>query len=183
MANEANSSPASIAGTAATDVVQSQRVLLTFLLTDIVGSTQTAERLGDHAWCSLLFRHHSIVRGHLKSYNGREIDAVGDGFFLTFDRPGLAVHFAIAVRAALKDIGIDIRAGIHAGECELIDGRVQGIAVHTTARIAHAADDGEILVSNTVRDLLAGSGLRFSGRDEQILKGLSEPRRLFALQL
>lgn len=158
-----------------------ERVLLTFLFTDIVASTEAVERLGDHAWCMLLLRHHAIVRGHLNGYRGREIDAAGDGFFLVFDRPSLALQFATTVRAALKAIGIGVRMGVHTGECEMVAGRVEGVAVHTAARVASAAGDGEILVSNTVRDLLAGSGLRFAGRSLQVLKGLSEPRQLFAL--
>ncbi len=158
-----------------------QRILLTHVFTDIVASTETAERLGDRAWYVLLTQHTNIVRQHLKIHRGREIDAAGDGFFLVFDCPSSAVQFAIAVRCALKCIGIDLRIGIHTGECEVASGRVVGISVHAAARIVNAAAAGEILVSSTVRELVAGSEHRFNKKGIQRLKGLTEPRQLFAL--
>lgn len=159
-----------------------QRVLLTHVFTDIVASTETVERIGDHAWCLLLLQHNRLVREHLKTHRGREIDAAGDGFFLVFDCPSRAVRFALAMRSALKGIGIDLRIGIHTGECEIASGRIVGVSVHTAARITNAAAAGEILVSNTVKELVAGSEHRFSNKDVQVLKGLSEPRQLFALE-
>jgi len=160
---------------------RSERLLLTLVFTDIVASTQTLERVGDRAWCSLLFRHHELVRAHLRAFGGREVDSAGDGFFLAFDRPGRAVQFAADIRRATRSIGIDLRVGIHTGECEVIGGRIEGVAVHIAARVAAVAAAGDILVSSTVRDLLAGSELSFSKRDLHTFKGLSEPRRLFAL--
>jgi class 3 adenylate cyclase len=158
-----------------------ERVLLTFLFTDIVGSTETAERLGDRAWCKLLMQHHNVVRSHLDRFGGIEMDTAGDGFFVVFDRPSRALQFAAAVRSALDEIGLRVRVGVHAGECEIAAGRAEGVAVHVAARVASAASEGEILVSSTVRELLAGSGLRFSGGDAHTFKGLAEPRFLFAL--
>ncbi len=166
---------------AAADVSRPQRVLLTHVFSDIVASTETAERIGDRAWCALLLRHNQLVREHLRVHRGCEIDAAGDGFLMTFDCPSRAVQFAVAVRSALKRIGVVLRIGIHTGECEVVGGRVIGISVHAAARIVHAAGAGEILVSSTVRDLIAGSGYGFSKKDVQVLKGLSEPRQLFAL--
>ena len=159
-----------------------ERVLLTLVFTDIVGSTETLEQVGDRVWCALLMHHRELVRGHLKACGGREVDAAGDGFFLVFDRPSQAVGFALVVRDALRRIGIEVRVGIHVGECEVIGERVEGLAVHTAARVAGAATAGEILVSSTVKDLVAGSQHRFDKRDVRVLKGLSEPRALFALE-
>lgn len=166
---------------AGADASRPQRVLLTHVFTDIVASTETAERLGDRAWCALLVQHSDLVRQHLNIHRGREIDAAGDGFFLVFDCPSRAVQFAAAVRNALERIGIHLRIGIHTGECEVTSGRVVGVSVHAAARIANAAAAGEILVSSTVRELVAGSEHRFNNKDVQILKGLTEPRQLFAL--
>ncbi len=166
---------------AGADASLAQRVLLTHVFTDIVASTEMAERLGDRAWCLLLAQHTDLVRQHLKIHRGREIDAAGDGFFLVFDCPSRAVQFAVAVRSAMEGIGITLRIGIHTGECEVANGRVVGISVHAAARIANAASAGEILVSSTVRELVAGSEHRFNSKELQFLKGLSEPRQLFAL--
>jgi class 3 adenylate cyclase len=161
--------------------MEAQRSLLTLLFTDIVGSTDLVERLGDEAWRALLVRHHEIVRTQLAIFRGHEIDHAGDGFFVTFDRPGQAVRFAQAVRDALGAIGIAVRCGIHAGECEQIDGQVLGVAVHVAARVAGMARPGEILVSGTVKDLLAGSGFEFGNRGWHTLKGLRERRQLHSL--
>jgi class 3 adenylate cyclase len=158
-----------------------ERVLATILFTDIVGSTAMAARLGDAAWRELLARHHAIVRRELARFQGRELDTAGDGFFATFDGPARAVLAAAALREPLRAIGIDVRAGVHTGECEVSDGKVVGIAVSVGARIASLAGPGEILVSSTVKDLVAGSGLRFEDRGEHQLKGVPETWRLFAL--
>jgi class 3 adenylate cyclase len=159
-----------------------ERVLATILFTDIVGSTDLAGRLGDAAWRDLLSRHHAIVRRQLARYQGRELDTAGDGFFATFDGPARAVRAAAALREPLRAIGIDVRAGLHTGECEVSDGKVVGIAVSIGARIASLAGPGEVLVSSTVKDLVAGSGLRFEDRGEHELKGITEAWRLFALE-
>lgn len=160
-----------------------ERALLVFVFTDIVGSTETVERLGDQAWCALLLKHHTIVRAHLRSCGGREVDAAGDGFFAVFDRPSSAIRFLTMTRAALSEIGIGIRAGVHAGECAIVGARVEGVAVHIAARVASAGKGGEILVSHTVKDLLAGSELRFQAMGLHALKGIAEPRLLFALEV
>jgi class 3 adenylate cyclase len=158
-----------------------ERVLATILFTDIVGSTDLAGRLGDGAWRELLARHHAIVRRELARFQGRELDTAGDGFFATFDGPARAVLAAAALRDPLKAIGIDVRAGLHTGECEVNDGKLVGIAVSIGARISSLAGPGEILVSSTVKDLVAGSGLRFEDRGEHQLKGVPEAWRVFAL--
>jgi class 3 adenylate cyclase len=158
---------------------QPDRVLTTVLLTDIVESTQRAEELGDDRWRDLLDRHHTLVRRELTRFRGREIDTAGDGFLATFDGPARAVRCAHAVRDGLAAIGITIRAGLHTGEVELAGDKVAGIAVHIAARIGAAAGSGEILVSSTVRDLVAGSGIEFEGLGEQALKGVAEPWRLY----
>jgi len=159
-----------------------KRALLTLVFTDIVGSTDALERLGDRAWCDQLARHHRTVRRLLGAHGGREIDAAGDGFFLAFDGVSPAIRFAKAARTASRRCGLDLRIGIHTGECEILGGRVEGLAVHTAARVARAAAPGEILVTRTVRDVVAGSKLRFVERGQPALKGISEPRALFSLE-
>ena len=149
-----------------------QRVLATILFTDIVGSTQTAARLGDEEWRRLLSRHHVTVRRELARFDGTELDTAGDGFFATFDGPARAIRAAAAIRDAVRALGIEVREGIHTGECELHDGKVTGIAVSIGARIAALAGPGEILVSNTVKDLVAGSDLLFEERGSHELKGV-----------
>jgi class 3 adenylate cyclase len=156
------------------------RVLATVLVTDIVGSTRHAARLGDRAWSELLARHHAIVRKELGRFRGREIDTAGDGFLATFDGPARAVGCACRIRDAVAPLGIEIRAGLHTGELELADGQVRGIAVHTGARISAAAQAGEILVSSTVKDLVSGSGIMFSDRGEHALKDIPRSWQLFA---
>jgi class 3 adenylate cyclase len=160
---------------------QSERVLATVLFTDIVGSTDLAARLGDSVWRELLARHHAIVRRELARFQGRELDTAGDGFFATFEGPAKAVLAAAALREPLRAVGIDVRAGLHTGECEVSDGKLVGIAVSIGARISSLAGPGEILVSSTVKDLVAGSGLRFEDRGEHQLKGIPEAWRVFAL--
>jgi pimeloyl-ACP methyl ester carboxylesterase/class 3 adenylate cyclase len=164
------------------DVVESDRVLATVLFTDIVGSTAKAVSLGDAAWRELLQRHHAIVRRQLVRFRGRELDTAGDGFFASFDGPARAVRCACAITTALEAVGLDIRAGLHTGECELVEGKVGGIAVHIGARVASEAAPGEVLVSSTVRDLVAGSGLRFHDRGAAQLNGLPEEWKLYAVE-
>ena len=159
---------------------QPNRVLATVLFTDIVGSTQRARELGDHGWAELLARHHSAVRRELQRARGREIDTAGDGFLATFDGPARAIRSALAIRDAVGDLGLEVRAGLHTGECEQIGDKLAGIAVHTGARISALAGPGEVLVSATVRDLVSGSGIVFEDRDEHDLKGVGE-RRIFAV--
>src|SRR5215831_15198276 len=160
--------------TAGMELNTSQRVLTTVLFTDIVGSTQHAVALGDHRWRELKAHHDALVRRELARYGGHEVDTAGDGFFATFDRPARAIRCACAIREAIHDFGLEIRAGLHTGECELVDGKAAGIAVHVGARVASQAGDGEVLVSGTVKDLVAGSGIQFEPRGTRELKGLGE---------
>jgi class 3 adenylate cyclase len=164
-----------------TESVGSERVLATVLFTDIVGSTELASRLGDSAWRDLLQRHHTIVRRELARFQGRELDTSGDGFFAAFDGPARAVLAAAAIRDSLRALELEIRAGLHTGECEASDGKIAGIAVSIGARIASLAAPGEVLVSSTVKDLVAGSGLQFEDRGEHQLKGIAEAWRVFAV--
>jgi len=156
-----------------------ERVLATVLFTDIVGSTELASRLGDAAWRELLQRHHTTVRRELARFQGRELDTAGDGFFAAFDGPARAVRAALEIREALRPLDLEIRAGVHTGECEVSEGKVVGVAVSIGARIASLATPGEVLVSSTVKDLVAGSGLRFEDRGEHQLKGVDAPWRVF----
>jgi len=160
-------------------VFESERVLATVLFTDIVGATAKAEQLGDGAWRELLERHHSIVRRELAHFGGREIDTAGDGFFASFEGPARGVRCAMAVRDGLRPLGLDIRAGLHTGECEWSGDKLAGIAVHIGARVAGMAEADEVLVSRTVKDLVAGSGLTFVDRGEHELKGVSDRWQLF----
>ena len=159
-----------------------ERVLSTVLFTDIVDSTATAAALGDRHWHDLLERHHALVRRELDRYGGTEIDTAGDGFFATFDGPARAVRCASAIEEAVGELGLEVRAGVHTGEVELVDGKVGGIAVHIGARVAHEAGPGEVLVSSTVKDLVAGSGLRFRERGRTELKGVPGEWQLFVLE-
>jgi pimeloyl-ACP methyl ester carboxylesterase/class 3 adenylate cyclase len=158
------------------------RVLATVLFTDIVGATQTAARLGDKHWRELLAQHHAAVRRELQRFRGREVDTAGDGFFATFDGPARAVRCAWAIVDAVKRLGLEMRAGVHTGECEVMGDKVGGIAVHIGARIAAQAAPGEVLVSRTVKDLVSGSGLSFIERAEQTLKGVPGSWVLFSVQ-
>lgn len=157
------------------------RVLATVLFTDIVGSTERLVALGDRAWRDLLDRHHALVRGEIARHRGREAGTTGDGFLATFDGPARAIHCAVGIREAVRRLGIDVRAGIHIGECERVDDTITGVAVHTGARVMAAAAPGEILVSNSVRDLVAGSGLEFIDRGSHRLKGLPGEWQLLAV--
>jgi class 3 adenylate cyclase len=156
--------------------------LATVLFTDIAESTRLAEFVGDERWRRVLDEHHAVVRRHLETFKGREIKTTGDGFLALFDSPGRAVHCARAIRDRLKPLGLHVRIGIHTGECELTGGDVAGIAVHVASRIQGLADPGQILVSNTVRDLVAGSGLDLADFGTHKLKGLDGKYQLFAAQ-
>jgi class 3 adenylate cyclase/pimeloyl-ACP methyl ester carboxylesterase len=155
------------------------RMLATVLFTDIVGSTDKLADLGDHAWRDLVEQHHSRVRGLLARYRGTEVDTAGDGFFATFDGPARAVRCALAIIHDMALLGLEIRVGVHTGEAQVINGKVGGMAVNIGARVAGVADPSEVLVSSTVRDLTAGSGLRFEDAGEHALKGIPDPWRLY----
>jgi class 3 adenylate cyclase len=158
-----------------------ERLLTTVLFTDIVDSTAKAVELGDARWRDLVAEHHARVRRELARFRGRELDTAGDGFFASFDGPARAIRCACAVRDAVADLELEIRAGLHTGECEQLDGKVTGIAVATGARIASLGGGGDVLVSSTVRDLVAGSGIEFADRGVHELKGLPEARQVFAV--
>ena len=160
--------------------VAADTVLATVLFTDIVGSTEKAVSLGDRRWRDLLDNHHAIIRRNLQRFRGREIDTVGDGFLAIFDGPARGVRCACAIADDIRSLGIDVRAGLHTGECEIMDDKVGGIAVHIGARVAALAGPGEVLVSSTVKDLGAGTGLRFGDRGSQSLKGVPDQWRIFA---
>jgi class 3 adenylate cyclase len=161
--------------------VEPERVLATVLFTDIVGSTLQAGRLGDARWQELLDEHHALVRRQLQLFKGREVKTTGDGFLATFDSPGRAVQAARAIRDGVGRLGLEIRAGLHTGECEVSGADVAGIAVHIASRVQGLADTGEILVTGTVHDLVTGSGLRFGDRGRQSLKGVEGDWQLFSL--
>src|SRR5262245_41945926 len=158
-----------------------ERVLATVMFTDIVGSTERAVDLGDRAWKDLLERHHAHVRALLDRYRGVEIDTAGDGFFATFDGPARAIRCARAIVDEVRRLGIEVRAGLHTGECETIDGKVGGIAVNIGARVGAVAGASEVLVSQTVKDLVVGSGAEFEERGEHQLKGVPGTWRLYAV--
>ena len=155
-------------------------ILATVLFTDIVGSTERAAALGDRAWRELLERHHALVRRELARFRGEERDTAGDGFFATFDGPARAIRCAQALVDGVRELDLELRAGVHTGECELHDGKVAGLAVSIGARLASAAGAGEVLVSQTVKDLVAGTGLLLEDRGERELKGVPGMWRLYA---
>jgi class 3 adenylate cyclase len=157
----------------------SERVLATVLFIDMVASTERAAKLGDRAWRDLLERYRGIVRERLHTFRGREINTRGDDFLVTFDGPARAIRCAVAISAAAKDVGVVVRAGLHTGEVELMGDDISGIAVHIGARVAELALPGEVLVSRTVVDLVAGSGISFTDRDEHELKGVPGTWRVF----
>jgi class 3 adenylate cyclase len=157
------------------------RVLATVLFTDIVGSTERLAELGDSGWRELLARHHEAVRDQLAHFDGREIDTAGDGFLAAFDAPARAVRCAVSIRDDVKEIGLHVRCGLHTGECERVGDKLVGIAVHIGARIAGQASADEVLVSSTVRDLVAGAGITFDERGAVSLKGLPGEWLLFAV--
>jgi len=156
------------------------RVLATVLFTDIVDSTRRAAELGDHAWRDVLSSYYELVRRTLGRFQGRELDTAGDGFLASFDGPARAIRCACSITEEMARLGIAVRAGLHTGECEVTDDHLIGIAVHVGARVAALAGPGEVLVSSTVRDLVAGSGIVFTGRGAHVLKGLPGRRPLFA---
>jgi class 3 adenylate cyclase len=162
-------------------VVEPDRVLATVLFTDIVGSTEKLAEVGDRRWRELLGEHHKRVRRQLVRYRGREIDTAGDGFFAAFDGPARAIRCACAITDAVRELGIEVRAGLHTGECEDVDGKVGGIAVHIGARVAANAGPGEVVVSRTVRDLVSGSGIEFRDRGSVDLKGVPGSWELFSV--
>jgi class 3 adenylate cyclase/pimeloyl-ACP methyl ester carboxylesterase len=161
--------------------LERDRVLATVLFTDIVGSTRKSAELGDAAWRDLLAKHHALVRSLLARYRGVELDTAGDGFFASFDGPGRAIACACAIRDQVRALELEIRAGVHTGECELIDGKLGGIAVSIGARVAAEADAGGVLATGTVKDLVAGSGIAFKDRGEHELKGVPGTWRLYAV--
>ena len=161
---------------------QTDRVLATVLFTDIVASTERAAELGDAAWKELLAAHDEVVREELERFRGREIDTAGDGFLATFDGPARAIRCAEAIRAGVKELDLEIRAGLHTGEVELAEERIRGIAVHIGARVVSLAGPSEVLVSSTVKDLVAGSGIEFEDRGPHALKGVPGEWRLFAVR-
>jgi class 3 adenylate cyclase/uncharacterized RmlC-like cupin family protein len=158
-----------------------ERILTTMLMTDIAGSTEHLSAVGDGAWDQLLDRHRALVREVLERYRGTEIDTAGDGFLTMFDGAARAVQAALEIRAAVRAIGLGIRAGIHTGEVELVPGGIRGLAVHETARIMALGDAGDVLVSSTTRELSAGSGFTYEDRGTHLLKGIPDERRVFAL--
>ncbi len=166
----------------ATPAAKSERRLLTVLFTDLVESTRTVEQSGDGRWSELLAEHHRLVRSELEVHHGREVKTTGDGFLATFDSPTRAMQCARAIRDGVRRLGLEMRAGIHTGECEVGGGDVAGLAVHVAARVQSAAQPGEILVSATVRDLTAGSGIQLVDRGGHELKGLDGQWALFAVE-
>ncbi len=158
-----------------------ERILATVMFTDIVGSSDRVVELGDRRWRELLERHHDTVRRQLLRFRGIEVDTAGDGFLASFDGPARAILCACSIVDAVRDIGLEVRAGLHTGECEFIDGKVAGIAVHTGARVASEALPGEVLVSSTVEDLVAGSGIQFDERGTHQLKGIPGKWQLYAV--
>jgi class 3 adenylate cyclase len=166
--------------TGTTETPDHNRILATVMFTDIVGATELAERLGDMEWRNLLDRHHALVRQELARFRGQEIDTAGDGFFATFDGPARGVRCALAIRDVIRSLEIEIRAGLHTGECELMGDKVGGMAVHIGARIMGLSRPGKVLVSRTVKDLVVGSGLSFSKAGKYSLKGVADKWELYS---
>src|SRR5262249_47666486 len=160
---------------------EADRVLATILFTDIVGSTERALALGDRRWRELLEQYYALTRRELARFRGREIDTAGDGLFAAFDGPARAIRCACKIRDDVRPLGIEVRSGLHAGECEVVGEKISGIAVHIGARVAAAAAPGEVFVSNHVRDLVAGSGIGFKERGIHTLKGLPGEWPLFVV--
>ena len=164
------------------EIDETNRVLATVLFTDIVGSTEQAVELGDAAWVDVIRLHNTIVRRQLIRFRGRELDTAGDGFFAMFDGPARAIQCAVAIRDELVAAGLRIRAGLHTGECEVVEGKIGGVAVAVGARVAGLAPPGEVLVSGTLRDLVAGVGFAFSDRGVAELKGVPGDWRVYAVE-
>jgi class 3 adenylate cyclase len=151
------------------------------MFSDIVASTERAAAVGDRSWRTLLDRHDGLIRRELAAHGGREVKTTGDGFLALFDAPARAIRCGVAIRDAVRGLGVEVRIGLHSGEVELRGDDVGGIAVNIGARVADAASAGEVVVSSTVRDLVAGSGIAFDERGEQVLKGVPDRWRLFAV--
>jgi len=166
---------------AAREAPEPDKVLATILFSDIVGSTARAAELGDVQWRQLLAEHHARIRRQLARFRGVELDTAGDGFFARFDGPARGIRCAVAIQDALRDLGLEVRLGLHTGECEALDGKVAGIAVSIGARVSALAAAGEVLVSQTVKDLVAGSGISFDDRGVQQLKGVPGEWRLYSV--
>jgi class 3 adenylate cyclase len=162
--------------------IETECVLAMVLFTDIVDSSKRAAELGDRGWRDLLERHHSLVRGELNRFRGKEVYTAGDGFFATFDGPARGIRCACAIRDAVPSLDLTIRAGLHTGECEIMEDKVSGIAVHIGARVMEKAEPGEVFVSSTVKDLVAGSGLKFNDRGKHNLKGIPGEWRIFHVE-
>ncbi|MEH2504124.1 class 3 adenylate cyclase [Bradyrhizobium sp. AZCC 1578] len=162
--------------------IESDRVLATVLFTDIVNSTKRAETIGDRAWHDVLDRHNALVRREISRHRGHEVRTMGDGFLATFDGPARSIRCALAINEGVEALGLQVRAGLHTGEIEITDTDLSGIAVHIASRVATMAKPGQVLVSNTVRDLVAGSNIRFHDEGSHSLKGITESVRLFAAE-
>lgn len=166
--------------TGSRSAIESDRVLATVLFTDIVNSTKRAETIGDRAWHDVLDRHNALVRREISRHRGHEVRTMGDGFLATFDGPARSIRCALAINEGVEALGLQVRAGLHTGEVEMAEDDLSGIAVHIASRVATMAKPGQVLVSNTVRDLVAGSNIRFHDEGSHSLKGLAESVRLFA---
>src|SRR4029450_11921281 len=164
-------------------VAEPDRVLATVGFTDIVDSTRLATQLGDRRWHRVLQDHNAVVRATLVRFRGREVKTTGDGFLATFDGPARAIRAADAIRAELRELGLEVRVGLHTGECELLGEDIGGVAVHIAARGPAQAGAGEIWCSRTVKDLVAGAGFAFTDRGSYRLKGVPDPWQLFAVEL
>ena len=162
--------------------VEADRVLATVLFTDLVKSTERAAELGDRRYRELLEQHHATVRRELARFGGKEMDSAGDGFFASFEGPARAIRCAVSIREALRGIGLECRAGLHTGECERVEGKLGGMAVHIGARVCALAGAGRVLVTGTVKDLVIGSGIQFEDHGSHTLKGVPGEWRLFALE-
>jgi class 3 adenylate cyclase len=169
-----------LTGTRAAEIVD--RILATVMFTDIVDSTRKAAELGDRRWRDLLARHDTLMRRELERHRGREVETLGDGFLATFDGPARAIRCACSARDAMRALGVEVRAGLHTGECELIGDDLGGIAVNIGARVGSVAGPGEVLVSRTVTDLVAGSGIEFTERGAHSLKGVPGEWQLYAVK-
>jgi len=167
------------AATSAQRATGPERKWVTVMFTDIANSTALAAEVGDRRWRSLLETHNSLIRRNLQLHHGEEVDTAGDGFLARFDGPARAIRCALAIVDSAAQLGLGVRAGIHTGECEVADGKLRGVAVHTAARVMAAARPGEVLVSRTVRDLVAGSRLAFIDRGQHELKGVPGEWQLF----
>jgi class 3 adenylate cyclase len=159
----------------------SDRVIATILFVDIVGSTERVAALGDAVWRNLLERYYTLARRQLVAHAGVEVDTAGDGLLARFDGPARAIRCARAIQREARELGLELRAGVHTGEVEMVGTAIRGIAVHTAARIASLAGPGEVYTSNTVRDLVAGSGIGFQDRGVHTLKGIPDPRQVLTV--